>query len=62
MKEKLFDSPIVNRHHSIGNGIQKIYRFPNNFGASIVRFKMFGLSGYGSYTSNESEFELAVIK
>jgi len=52
--------PIVEQAHSTGEGIQKIYRFPNGYGASVVRFKI--SSGYGSYTDNEQEWELAVIK
>lgn len=52
--------PIVEKQHAVGNGIHKIFRFPNGFGASVVRFKTFGT--YGSYTNNENEWELAVIK
>ena len=46
----------------MAQGFQKIYRFPNNYGASVVRFKMPVGGGYGSYTNDETEFELAVIK
>jgi len=54
--------PIEERSHPAGEGIQKIYRFPNDYGASVVRFKMMLVGGYGSYTDNEEEWELAVIK
>lgn len=53
--------PVVERPHGAGNGIQKLYRFPNGYGASVVRFSML-LGGYGSYTNNEDEWELAVVK
>jgi len=52
---------IKNGLHPSGNGIQKIYRFDNNYGASIVRFKL-SHGVFGSYTDNENEWELAVIK
>ena len=83
MKLKLFDKPVWERKHSFGEGIQKVYRFPNNYGASVVRNKMpsntldplvvisslakviqdtEGNPKYSSYTDNEKEWELAVIK
>ena len=37
------------------HGIQKIYRFPNNYGASVVRH-------IGSYGYEQGLWELAVIK
>lgn len=61
MHTKLFDSPWLDRPHPNGTGIQKIYKFPNGYGASVVRFSL-GFGRYGSYTDNESEWELAVIK
>lgn len=37
-------------------GVQAICFFPNGYGISVIRFKlMFGQ--YGSYTSNDEEFE-----
>lgn len=46
--------------HPIGNGLRAKMFFKNGYGVSVVRFKlMFG--GYGSYTSNDKEWELAVI-
>jgi len=76
-KEKLFDKPVLVRKMPFGDGIQRIYRFPNGYGASVVRVKFdfndpigrfLGafcalMGGYfGSYTDNENEWELAVIK
>lgn len=59
--------PIKQSKHPSGSGIQKIYRFKNGYGASVVRFKLplFSFTEsvrYGSYTNNEGEWELAVIK
>lgn len=51
---------IIEKKHPVGDGIQKIYRFPNGYGASVVRFKIG--DRYGSYTNNEKEWELAVIE
>jgi len=66
LKENLFDSPFEDRKHPVGEGTQKIYRFDNGYGASIVRFKLIGAfregREYASYTSNEEEWELAVLK
>ena len=82
MKLKLFDNPIFERPHPFGEGIQKVYRFQNNYGASVIRNKMptyfdpsvvisslakaiidtKGNPKYSSYTDNENEWELAVIK
>ena len=45
--------PIIERERFFG-GEQKIYKFPNNYGASVV-------NGFGTYTE-EGEWELAVIK
>ena len=62
-KKTLFSAPHSEKPHNAGAGIQKIYKFDNGFGASVVRFRTpLGLSGYGSYTNNEKEWELAVIK
>lgn len=75
MKNKLFNNPFISRDHPSAEGVQRIYKFPNGYGASVVRFKMpsslsFGLLArtcadnetYGSYTNNENEWELAVIE
>ena len=51
--------PVIEKNHPIGIGIQKIYRFKNGYGASVVRFQVDGI--YGSHT-NENDWELGVIK
>jgi len=59
-KKKLFDSPFTNVPYPIGDGVQRTYKFKNGYGASVVRFKI--LNSYSSYTDNEREWELAVLK
>jgi len=63
--------PFIERIHPVGDGIQKLYRFKNNWGASVVRYYIRTRSflrptkngyEYASYTRNEKEWELAVIK
>lgn len=54
--------------HPIGNGWRARLFFPNGYGISVVRFRLpSGLcvggllvDGYGSYTSNENEWEVAI--
>lgn len=46
--------------HPTGQGLQARLFFPNGYGVSVVRFRVFG--SYGSYTSNENEWELAILK
>ena len=57
--------------HPIGNGLMARMEFDNGYGISVVRFKLTGdpfvdicaqNSTYGSYTSNEEEWEIAVLK
>lgn len=56
--------------HSVCEGLQARLFFPNGYGVSVVRFRggMFvgtslaGGNNYGSYTNDETEWELAVIK
>ncbi len=48
--------------HGHADGVQALCFFPNGFGVSVVRFKLGGDLGYGSYTTNEKEWELAVLK
>ena len=48
--------------HSIGEGQHGLIFFPNGYGVSVVRFKRpYSDRGYGSYTSNDNEWEVAVI-
>lgn len=43
------------------NGRQAKMMFENGYGISVVRFRMYG-GFFGSYTNNESEWEIAVLK
>lgn len=52
--------PIVKGPHPNGAGVQKIYRFPNGYGASVVQVELFGL--FDSYTDDDDDWELAVLK
>lgn len=47
--------------HPNGNGKAARLFFPNGYGVSVVRFK---IGGYlmGSYTTDDTEWELAVLK
>jgi hypothetical protein len=45
--------------HPVGEGIQKVYRFKNGYGASVVRFQILGL--HGSHTT-DTTWELAVVR
>ena len=54
-------------HQMDSEGIHAVELFPNGYGISVCRFKLQGIpefgtsSRYGSYTSNENEFEAAVL-
>ena len=52
--------PDIERPHQVGNGIHRLYRFKNDYGASVVRFSI-GVFG-GSYGAEKGLWELAVIK
>ncbi len=60
-----FGKPSLKRKHPIceegGVGIQRIWRFKNNFGASVVIFTtMMGMGG--SYGNENRLYELAVLE
>ena len=59
MKNPLFNNPIKIFPHPTGCGVARRYSFENGYGASVVRFQLMGR--YGSYTSNENEWELGVL-
>ena len=48
--------------HRFGDGLHGLIFFDNGYGVSVVRYSNPLTNGYGSYTSNEDEWELAVIK
>jgi hypothetical protein len=54
-------TPTLERPHPAGSGTQKIYRFDNGFGASVVRFTIGGF-GVGSYGAASGHWELAVLR
>jgi len=52
--------------HPVGDGVAGKLFFDNGYGISVIQFKMPDFngkkgSGYGSYTSNDSEYEVAVL-
>ena len=49
------------KSHSSGDGLMARFNFKNGFGVSVVRFKITNDS-YGSYTDNEQEWEVAILK
>lgn len=51
--------PLIDRPHAIGNGRQKLYRFDNGYGASVVQYSHLGAHSYGG---DEGLWELAVAK
>jgi len=56
---KTFEDLEFGPHHM--GGRQARMDFPNGFGVSVVRFTIPLGGGYGSYTDNENEWELAVL-
>lgn len=48
--------------HPTGPGLQAKIFFDNGYGVSVVRFKTIFHNRYGSYTSNESEWEIAFLR
>lgn len=49
--------------HKFGEGLHGLIFFDNGYGVSVVRYKgaYSNNNGYSSYTSNDSEWEVAVI-
>jgi hypothetical protein len=47
--------------HSFGEGLHGLLFFPNGYGVSVVRYKNLISETYSSYTSNEDEWEVAVL-
>jgi hypothetical protein len=52
---------IIFEPHPVGEGFHGKIFFPNGYGVSVVRFKLPHLV-YGSYTSNDDEWEVAILK
>ena len=46
----------------MGVGLQGLIFFPGGYGLSIVRYKSPFGDSYMSYTSNEDEWEVAILK
>jgi hypothetical protein len=57
-------TPVLERPHDVGEGVQKIYKFPNGYGASVVRFciRVGEKMHDGSYGSKAGLWELASFK
>jgi len=47
--------------HPMGEGHHGLIFFPNGYGVSVVRYKSPISKTFSSYTSNDSEWEVAVI-
>lgn len=47
--------------HSLGNGLHGLIFFDNGYGLSVIRFKNPKFFSLSSYTSNDNEWEVAVI-
>lgn len=53
---------LVFKSHPNMSGLQAVMIFDNGYGVSVVRFELPSGFGYGSYTDNEDEWEVAIIK
>jgi hypothetical protein len=58
---KGFDD-IIFEPHPVGEGFHGKIFVPNGYGVSVVRFKTPHNVLYGSYTSNDNEWEVAILK
>ena len=58
---KTFKDLVITPHKHF-NGVSAKMFFDNGYGVSAVRFKIGKSEEYSSYTSNENEWEVAVIK
>ena len=58
---KGFDD-IIFEPHPVGEGFHGKIFFPNGYGVSVVRFKTPYSVLYGSYTTNDDEWEVAILK
>lgn len=52
---------IVFKPHPVGEGLHGLIFFENGYGLSVVRFKVPKSKTYSSYTSNENEWEVAIL-
>jgi hypothetical protein len=50
-----FIMAFMERCHPFGGGVQRIYRFPNGYGASVIKTSL-------SYGGKSNLWELAVVK
>ena len=59
------DYKVFEREPEIGEGIQKVYRFPNGYGASVIRLFIrvpdVGMVGV-SFGADDGKWELGLIK
>jgi hypothetical protein len=52
--------PTLERPHPTGTGTQRLYRFDNGLGASVIQFEI--MPGVGSYGAGSGHWELAVLR
>jgi hypothetical protein len=51
--------PLIEQPHPMGAGTQKVYRFANGYGASVIQLNHLGASSYGG---EQGLWEMAVAK
>jgi hypothetical protein len=59
---KTFNDLEFKEHTGYKQGKSATMFFPNGYGVSVVRFRLSNGKSYSSYTSDETEWELAVLK